>query len=169
MIITKLQDLQDSYELRLKTNLAEKLRSISSGQRLYLFDFTSIYTYRKYWNGDSSYKTRSYGIDEKSDFQKLLGTELFVKVTEVSSLSEIASKSELKNKAESQGLEIKKSWTLKKIVENLSKSEEGNIFLKVYLSQENVVGFKDEYKDDLQAIFEYQKRIKTIVDLVIMH
>lgn len=164
----KLDDLKNEYLLNTKTNLPKQLRSISSGKRLHFFDFTSIYTYKKYWNGDSSYKTRSYGINESESLKEISELEIFKRVNKIELISEIASKSELKDKAQSMGFEIKKSWTLKKIIENLSKTEKGLTFLKNYVNEKNILEFKDEFKSDLEIIFKYQSEIKKVVDLIIM-
>jgi len=164
----KLNDLKNEYTLNTKTNLVNQLKLIPSGKRLHFFDFTTIYTYRKYWNGDSSYKTRGYGINEMESFKTISELGIFNSVSTIESLSEIASKSELKEKAESQNFDIKKSWTLKKIIENLSKTEQGISFLNEYINEKNILEFKDELKSDLQIIFKYQSEIKKVVDLIIM-
>ena len=163
-----LDDLKDEYLLKTKTNLVNQLKLIPSGKRLHFFDFTTIYTYRKYWNGDSSYKTRSYGINEVESFKEISELGIFNSANTIESLSEIASKSELKEKAESQNFDIKKSWTLKKIIENLSKTEQGTSFLNEYINEKNILEFKDELKSDLQIIFKYQSEIKRVIDLIIM-
>jgi len=164
----KLDDLKSEYILNTKTNLANQLKLIPSGKRLHFFDFTTIYTYRKYWNGDSSYKTRGYGINEIESFKTISELGIFNSANTIESLPEIASKSELKEKAESQNFDIKKSWTLKKIIENLSKTEQGLSFLNEYVNETKILEFKDELKSDLQIIFKYQLEIKKVIDLIIM-
>ncbi len=164
----KLEDLKNEYCLKTKTNLVNQLRLIPSGKRLHFFDFTTIYTHRKYWNGDSSYKTRGYGINEMESFRTISELGIFNPVNTIDSLSEIASKSELKEKAESKNFGIKKSWTLNKIVENLLKTEQGKRFLNEYINKKNVLEFKDELKSDLQIIIKYQSEIKNVIDLIVM-
>lgn len=164
----KIGNVNLSYSLELDTDLAEKLKSLSIGERLHFFDYATTYSYRNYWNGDSTYKTRSFGINEAASLQKIIGLNIFEIVSDIDSIPEITSKGELKEKAEQSGLEIKKSWTLDKIFINLKNSEKGLTFLNSFISDKMILKFKPEYKSDLTKIIEYQSKIKIVADLLSM-
>lgn len=164
----KIDCIDLSYSLSVETDLAEKLKSLSIAERLHFFDFATTYSNRNYWNGDSSSKTRSFGINEAVSLQKIIDLNIFEVVSDIDSIPEIASRGELKEKAEQSGLEIKKSWTLDKIFINLKKSETGLIFLNSFISDKMILKFKPEYKSDLTRIIGYQNRIRIVADLLSM-
>ena len=164
----KIEELQTENKIETTTDLLSKLRQLTPGERLHFFDFATIYAYRKFWNGDSSYKTRSYGINEAESIDKISTLEIFEKVNDINSIPDITSKGELKEVAESAGFEIKKSWTLDKIFENLMKTENGQTFLKDFIKDKTVLSFKETYKTDLNNIFNQQTNIKRTVDLITM-
>lgn len=157
-----------SYSLNIKSDLLEKLKSLSIGERLYFFDYATAYPHRKYWNGDSTYKTRSFGIHEETSLQRIIDLNIFDIVDDIESIPEVTSKGELKEKAELHGLEIKKSWTLEKIFNNLKRSEEGIVFLKDFIIGKRVLKLKSIYMTDLGRLMEYQHEIKVIADLLSM-
>lgn len=164
----KIDDVKPSYSIEVQTDLLEKLKCLSIGERLHFFDFATTYSYRKYWNGDSTYKTRSFGIREETSLQKIIDLEIFDIVEDIDSVPEITSKGELKEKAEQSGFEIKKSWTLEKIFLNLKGSDKGNQFLKDFINDKKILKFKLHYKTDLERIIEYQKVLKIVADLLSM-
>lgn len=164
----KIEELQSEYKFETTNSLENKLKQINAGERLHFFDFATVYSYRKYWNGDSSYKTRSYGINELESVSRILGLGIFDTVNDIIAIPEITSKGELKETAEKAGFEIKKSWTMDKIFENLMKNETGQAFLQDFVKDKRILAFKDEYKTDLTTIFKHQEKIKRTVDLLIM-
>ena len=164
----KIEELQIEYKLETTNGLENKLKQINSGERLHFFDFVTVYSYRKFWNGDSSYKTRSYGINETESVSKISELGIFDPVNDINAIPEITSKGELKETAEKAGFEIKKSWTMDKIFENLMKSEQGQAFLQEFVKGKQILVFKDEYRTDLTNIFKHQEKIKRTVDLITM-
>lgn len=164
----KISNIHSSYSLELDTDLSEKLKSLSIGERLHFFDYATTYSYRNYWNGDSTYKTRSFGINEPASLQKIIDLNIFDIVSDIDSIPEITSKGELKEKAEQSGLEIKKSWTLDKIFTNLKNTDKGISFLNDFVRDKKILKFKAEYKPDLSKIIEYQSKIKIVADLLSM-
>ena len=164
----KTEELQNEYKLETTNGLEKKLRQLNSGERLHFFDFATVYSYRKFWNGDSSYKTRSYGINELDSVEKISKLGIFDNVSDINAIPEITSKGELKETAEKAGFEIKKSWTMDKIFENLIKSEQGQAFLQDFVKGKQILVFKDEYRADLTSIFKQQEKIKRTVDLITM-
>lgn len=161
-------DIPDNIHLEFQTDLEDKLKQLQPGERLYFFDSALGNTIKKYWNGDSSYKTRKFGINEIHSFNEFMKIEIFNVVNDIESIPEITSKGELKESAEKVGFEIKKSWTLAKIFENLKKTEEGKQFLTDFTNEKFVVSLKEEYKQDLTLLIENQKTIKRTVDLLAM-
>jgi len=164
----KIENIKQNYLLSQETDLSQKLQSLSIGARLHFFDYAMVYNYKTYWSGDSSYKTRSFGVFEPVSLENIKKLDIFEQVQELECIPEIASKIEIKENAEQKGFEIKKSWTLAKIYENLLKTEEGKEFLTTYLDNQNVLRFKDYYKTDLKNILEYQQEIRKIADLLVM-
>jgi len=164
-----LNNIKNDYSLNLTTKLADKLKKLSLESRLHFFDFVSPTKYRRYWNGKSSYETRSLLINEDKSFHSILALNIFKRTNDIACLIDVASKSDLKSRAESKKLEIKKSWSLKKIIENLSKSEKGKEFLENYLIQLEVFEIKKEYEADLKVLLEQQLLIKRVIDLIIMY
>lgn len=164
----KIEELQTEYKLETSNSLEKKLKQINAGERLHFFDFATVYSYRKFWNGDSSYKTRSYGINEFDSVNRILELGIFDSVNDINAIPEITSKGELKETAEKAGFEIKKSWTMDKIFENLMKSETGKIFLQDFVKGKQILLFKDESRTDLENIFIHQQKIKRAVDLITM-
>ena len=164
----KIEDINSTYSLNTDTDLVDKLKSLSIGERLHFFDYATTYSYRKYWDGDSTYKTRSFGINETSSFEKIISLNIFDIVADIESIPEIISKGELKEKAEHKGFEIKKSWTLDKIFINLKNSDKGIAFLNDIVRERKILKFKEEYKPDLEKIIKYQSEIKKIADLLSM-
>jgi hypothetical protein len=164
----KNENIDLTYSLVLDTDLAEKLKSLSVGERLHFFDYGTTYSYRNYWNGDSTYKTRSSGINEADSLQKIIDLNVFEIVKDIECIPEITSKGELKEKAEKHGLEIKKSWTFDKMFLNLKNTTEGLAFLNDFIKNKKILKFKPEYKSDLAKIIEYQGKIKIVADLLSM-
>ena len=164
----KIKELQNKYKLETTNGLEKKLKQIISGERLHFFDFAIIYSYRKFWNGDSSFKTRSFGVNEQDSVKKIIELGIFDIVNNIQIIPEITNKRELKEAAEKSGFEIKKSWTMGKIFENLMKSERGQVFLQQFIKSKTVLALKDKYQTDLTIILKYQEKIKRIVDLIIM-
>ncbi len=164
----KIEELQSEYKLETTNGLENKLKQINAGERLHFFDFATVYSHRKFWNGDSSYKTRSYGINELESISKISELGIFDTVNDINAIPEITSKGELKETAEKAGFEIKKSWTMDKIFENLMKSEQGQAFLQEFVKGKQILAFKDEYRTDLTNIFKHQEKIKRTVDLITM-
>jgi hypothetical protein len=164
----KIEELQNEYKLETTNGLEKKLKQINSGERLHFFDFATGYSYRKFWNGDSSYKTRSYGIKELDSVKKISKLGIFDAVNDINAVPEITNKGELKETAEKAGFEIKKSWTMDKIFENLMKSERGKAFLQEFIKDKSILAFKDEYRTDLTTIFKQQEIIKRTIDLITM-
>ncbi|OYQ48230.1 hypothetical protein CHU92_00805 [Flavobacterium cyanobacteriorum] len=164
----KIEELQNEYKLETTNGLEKKLKQINVGERLHFFDFATVYSYRKFWNGDSSYKTRSFGINELDSVKKISELGIFDIVNDINAIPEISSKGELKETAEKAGFEIKKSWTMDKIFENLMKSEQGQAFLQEFVKDKNILAFKNEYRNDLAIIFKHQEKIKRTVDLITM-
>ena len=164
----KIEELQNEYKLETANGLEKKLKQINAGERLHFFDFATVYSSREFWNGDSSYKTRSYGINEYDSVNRISKLGIFDAVNDINAIPEITSKGELKETAEQAGFEIKKSWTMDKIFENLMKSEEGQVFLKEFVKGKQILAFKDEYRTDLITLFKHQEKIKRIVDLITM-
>lgn len=164
----KIEELQNEYKLETTNSLEKKLKQINAGERLHFFDFATVYSYRKFWNGDSSYKTRSFGINELDSVKKISELGVFDSVNDINAIPEITSKGELKETAEKAGFEIKKSWTMDKIFENLLKSEQGQAFLQEFVKGKSILAFKDEYRNDLTIIFKHQEKIKRTVDLITM-
>lgn len=164
----KIEELQNEYKLKTTNGLEKKLRQLNAGERLHFFDFATVYSYRKFWNGDSSYKTRSFGINELDSVNNISELGIFDTVNDLNAIPEITSKGELKETAEKAGFEIKKSWTMDKIFENLMKSEQGQTFLKEFVKGKQILAFKDEYRTDLTNIFKHQVKMKRTVDLITM-
>jgi hypothetical protein len=149
-----------------KSDLASKLQQLTPGERLYFFDSNA--SFGRFWNGGSSYKTRSFGIDEASSLSKLLKLGIFDTVSDIQAIPQIASKAELKENAITAGFEIKKSWTMEKIYGNLSSTENGKAFLNEFIKDKTILSFKSEYVADLKMILDYQIQIQRIVDLFSM-
>ncbi len=164
----RIEELQNEYKLETTNGLETKLKQINVGERLHFFDFATVYSYRKFWNGDSSYKTRGFGINELDSIKKISALGIFDTVNEINAIPEITSKGELKETAEKAGFEIKKSWTMDKIFENLMKSKQGQAFLQEFVKGKSILAFKDEYRIDLTIIFKHQEKIKRTVDLITM-
>lgn len=163
-----IKDVKHSYSMQPKTDLISKLQSLGIGERLHFFDFASSYSFTKYWSGNSTYKTRSVGVCEAESIKKMVELNLFNYTDDIESIPEIVSKGELKEIAEQNGFELKKSWTLQKIYENLLKSEQGKTFLQKFVQNKKGLKFNDTYKDDLHLIIEYQKQLKIVSDLLSM-
>lgn len=164
----KAEELKIENNLEVTTDLITKLKLLSSGERLHFFDFASVHGFKKYWNGSSSYKTRSYGINENESIIKISTLGIFDTVNDIESVPEIASKGELKESAENAGFEIKNSWTMAKIFENLMKTENGQAFLREFVKNRKILAFKDEYVTDLTKTINYQTSIRRTIDLFSM-
>jgi hypothetical protein len=164
----KVEELKIENKLEVTTDFITKLKRLSPGERLHFFDFATIYSYRKYWNGDSSYKTRCYGINEIESIDKISTLGIFETVNDIEAVPEIASKGELKESAETAGFEVKKSWTMAKIFENLMKTENGQLFLKEFVKNRKILAFKEEFKADLNKTLNYQTSIRRAIDLITM-
>ena len=164
----KIEELQNEYKLETTNGLEKILRQINSGERLHFFDFATVYSNRKFWNGDSSYNTRSYGINELDSIKKISELGIFDTVNDINAIPEITSKGELKETAEKAGFEIKKSWTMDKIFENLMKSEQGQDFLQEFVKGKSILAFKDEYKKDVSNIIQHKQKLKRVVELITM-
>jgi|GEM_PF-2709309 len=164
----KIEELKTENKIETTTDLLSKLKQLTPGERLHFFDFSTIHSYKKFWNGSSSYKTRSYGINESESIDKISTLEIFKIVNDINAVPDITSKGELKEAAEKAGFEIKKSWTIDKIFENLLKTENGQNFLKEFIKDKRVLSFREEYKADLSKIFNHQTCIKRTVDLIAM-
>ena len=128
------------------TQLAEKLKGLTPGERLHFFDF-AIYS-RTFWNGDSSAKARGFGINEHESLESIGRLNIFE-----ASIDKV-------------GFTIKKSWGMDKIFESLMKDEKGQSFLKDFVCEKTVLLFKQEYSPDISSLFEYQSKIKRTVDLL---
>jgi hypothetical protein len=162
----KKEHIKRENKLPTKSDLPSKLQQLTSGERLYFFDYNS--SFKRFWNGNSSYKTRSFGINEEKSIGKISNLEIFEIVDDIGAIPQIASKGELKESATRAGFEIKKSWTLEKIYENLLKVENGKAFLSEFIKDKIVLSFKSEYDADLNIILDYQVEIQRIVDLISM-
>lgn len=161
--------LSADYQINTNTDLMQKLKKLTISERAHFFDFSTTYLNKKeFWYGNSVYETRKIGIDETTSFNNLLQLELFDHIDNPEYIPKIAQKSDIKEKAEKNGLEIKKSWTLSKIYENLSKTDEGKTFLKDYITNQNAYKYKEKYKEDLNKIINYQNEIKPVSDLIIL-
>ncbi|MDR3714759.1 MAG: hypothetical protein P4L51_18240 [Puia sp.] len=159
-------ELRKSYDLEITTDLPEKLRQLTLGERLHFFDFA--HGEGKYWSGISSYKTRWLGVNEEESVAHMLSLGLFEENNDIEAILETTSKGELKEAAEKAGLEVKKSWTRKKLYENLRKSQEGEAFLASFLVGRTVLLFKEEYRADMERLVAFQDYIKRTVDLIAM-
>lgn len=164
----KPSEIKDEYGIPEDSILVSLLQQLTLGERLHFFDFAIIYSNQKFWNRNSSYKTRRFGIQEIESVTKMLELGLFNQVSDLSAIPEVTSKSELKEAAEQANFEIKKSWTLAKIYENLLKTNEGQKFLKSFIADKSVLSFNEELRKDLNQILDYQTTIRRIVNLVAM-
>lgn len=162
----KKEHLKKVNLLSVKSDMCSKLQQLSPGERLYFFDYNS--NFRRFWNGDSSYKTRKFGINETKSLSKISNLGIFDIVDDIGAIPQITSKGELKESAQAAGFEIKKSWTLDKIYENLLKTENGKAFLSEFIKDKTILSFKGEYDADLKIILDYQVEIQRIVDLISM-
>jgi len=161
----KKEHLKKENVLKVTSNLSSLLKQLNLGERLYFFDFAA--SYGKFWIGNSTYKTRSFGINEEESLKKISALGVFDMVSDIHAIPEVAGKAALKEAAEIAGFEIKKSLSLEKIFENLLKMEDGKAFLEQFLENKTVLLFKEsEYRSDLHIILEYQHEIERIVDLV---
>ena len=164
----KIEELKTENIIETSTNILNKLKQLNPGERLHFFDYSNKYSKIKFWNGDSSSKTRNFGINESDSIQKIASLGILEKVCDINAIPDITSKSVLKEKAEKAGFEIKKTWTLQKIFENLLKTESGQIFLKEFTNENIVLCYNQEYQSDLNAISNYQTTIKRTIDLITM-
>lgn len=162
----KLEELPVQNQGQMTTQLAEKLKELTPGERLHFFDFAKYSA--TFWNGDSSAKTRGFGINENESLESIARLDIFEASIDINSIPQITSKGELKESAEKAGFNIKKSWGMDKIFENLMKDENGQSFLKDFISQKTVLLFRQEFAPDISCLFEYQARIKRTVDLIAM-
>ncbi len=163
----ELKNVPKKIILETQTDLNEKMKQLYVGERIHFFDFASSVDFvGKYWNGGSSYKTRSIGIRENESVRKMLNLGLFMPSNSIESVSEIASKGELKEAAENAGFEIKKSWTKDKIYENLMKLEEGKVFLETYIKEKKILSFNEGYRTDLISVLDNQQKIKSVAELI---
>lgn len=162
------KDLKQTLVIDTKTNILIKLQSLGLGERLHFFDFASSRKFPKYWSGNSSYKTRSLGVNEAESIKKMVELDLFLYTNDIESIPVIASKGELKEKAENNGFKLLKSWTLLKIYENLLKTEEGKIFLQNFIQEKKGLKFNEAFNGDLLLILELQEKIKVISNLLSM-
>lgn len=164
----KIEDLRESYSCDILTDLAEKLQHLNVGERLHFFDFASHHSFGKYWNGNSSSRSRNIGVDESVSIKKMVKLGLFSEVKEIESVPFITSKGELKKKASENGFELKKSWDLEKTYNFLISSVEGVNFLNKYITNKTILKFNNSYNDDLSKLINYQKNIKVVADLLSM-
>jgi hypothetical protein len=164
----KKKDLKQTYIVNPKTDILEKLKSLGLGERLHFFDFASSNSFQDYWSGKSTAKTRKMGVCESESIKKMVEFKLFDYTNEIESIPSICSKKELKESAENIGFEIKKSWTLQKMYENLLKSDEGLVFLQNLVIKRNGLKFNFFYKEDLNLILAYQDEIKIVSNLLSM-
>jgi hypothetical protein len=161
-----LEEIEKEYRLDNATGMAEKLRKLTPGERLHFFDFARHAG--NYWNGQSTYSTRSFGINELKSAAHMTELELFHEKKELDAIPEVVSKGELKEAAEKAGFEIKKSWTLQKIYESLVKTESGKKLLSDGLKTQTVLHFNVRYAPDVEMILQNQEKIKRVVDLIAM-
>lgn len=158
-------DIQESYSLNLQSDLISKLQSLSTGERLYFFDFA----FGNYWDGMSGSKTRNIGINEKDAMKKFMKLNLFSETNDLESVPNLVGKREFKEFAGQKGFDgLKKSWTIEKMFEVAMTTEEGKNLLRSFLNTKKVWKFNSTYKDDWQAIVYYQDRIKIVADLICM-
>jgi hypothetical protein len=162
----RISDLRQEYTISLQTDLAEKLKRLGLGERLHFFDFANSMTFGKYWSGNSTFSTRTFGIYEKESISKMVELELFIYTSEIESIPDVVSKGELKDKAEVNGFELKKSWTKDKIYNYLLSADGGVDFLKRLIDENKPLVFNQKYIDDLNKILEYQVNIKIVANLL---
>ena len=158
--------LKKNYRIKCKTDLLDILKKLSISERFHLFDYAKHMNETSYWLADSYYLTKRYGINEEESIQHLIKLNLFEKVNELESIPQIASKAHIKELAEKEGFEIKKSWTLEKIYNNLITSEKGKKFLIDYSTNIGVYKFNSYYKEDLISILAYANELVLIADLL---
>jgi hypothetical protein len=160
-----LKTISAEYQLSGKTDLSSKLRHLSIAERLHFFDFTGT---TAYWTGDSSFKTRSVGIIERTSLDAIEKQQIFEQVNDLESIPHVISKGELKEYAETNGFELKKSWTAEKIYNYLRQTDEGTDALSILLKSKKILKLREEYRQDFNRILEYQMQIKKIADLLVM-
>lgn len=158
--------LKQTYELKVDTDLVEKLKSLGIAERHFFINDFAKSQNLKYWDGlKSTYKTRQMGIYEPSAREKLMALDLFDTCNDLESVLSVYSKGDLKELSENAGFNIKKTWTAQKIYDYLCQSDEGTVFLKGLLETKQILKLKEHYKSDLQRLLAYSEQIQKLVDL----
>jgi hypothetical protein len=156
-------DLNESYPINITTDILTKLQYLSVSERLYFFDISG-----DYWTSQSSHKTRSIGLDEKSALSKFVKLGFFSESKDLESIPGIVGKRELKEFADKCEFELKKSWTVEKMFDYAMATEKGREFLRSFLDTKQVWKFNSIYKEDFNAIVARQEKIKKVADLICM-
>jgi hypothetical protein len=112
------------------------------------------------------YATRKYGIIEQEATEQLLNSDLFLPSVEISALNNTLSKSVLKEYFEPKKYELKKSWTVAKIIEFVSKTESGQMDLLELLKQYKIVKMNPLYKEDIEELIVYKEKLSRFFQLL---
>lgn len=164
----KRKELKLSYSVDTKTDILKKLQCLGLAERLHFFDYASSNAFAKYWSGLSTSKSRKAGLCEEESVKKMVELELFEYTNDIESIPYICSKKELKESAEDNGFEIKKTWTLQKIYENILTMDDGKVFLQNLVNEKKGLKFNYSYINDLHLIIEYQEQLRIISELLSM-
>lgn len=152
--------------INMRTDIIQRLSVLTIGERLHFFDAITIYSNRRYWTGSSTYRTRKFGIEENSSFDAIISTGIFSIATDISIIPNVAKKGTLAQLAIDNGFEIKKSWTLLKIYEELAKTEEGRVILASFLAEQKIAEIQEDFIDDIKRLLDYCEKIKGVVNLL---
>lgn len=150
----------------LNNNLKHSLKKLSISARLNFFDYCNS----PYWDRSSGYRVRAFGINEIDCALEMINSGLygFLSESDFKSALKFINKSELKDMAENKGFEIKKTWTLEKIYDNLIKTDDGKQFISSFLKEKCVLKITPSYQELVSELLEYKQQIRVIADLLSM-
>ncbi len=137
---------------------SKKIKALSISARLHLFFAIEM-------GGGSlpnltNYAIRSFGISTEETSSQILESKLFITSSDPDALSNSLGKQELSEACNGAGIEIRKSWTKKKLAQALC---ENNLeYFDNVIKKMNVVSINPEYQDELKSLSLYAKGLSQV-------
>lgn len=149
-------------------NTHKYLLSLPISSRLHYFD-TIDYLNRKNVVSlleSTYYSTRNFGIDINDSVKLLTNSDQFI----LSSVNENILKSYTKDKLISicseLDIDIKKTWSKKKIFESILLNQNGKKIIGKFISENFIVFYNKKYRDELNELIQYKQSIRNIFELL---
>lgn len=144
----------------------EKIKELNISEKFLIYDLFK----RKYVfslkEGISYYQSRQFGLNEFNAIEKLEKFGFFTNIDSFDSISDVLKKSDLVEFFTTKGIDIKKSWTAKKIIQNIQKLDNGSELIQDLINQFQIVELENSIKEEITKLIEYKNSVRNIAEVL---